>query len=137
MVCECLLSCLFNGKTWNMTILQQTDRIAVLDFGGQYAHLIANRIRRLGVYSEIVRSSTGAGELTGFKGIIFSGSPFSCLDAGSPRFDTAILDLNVPILGLCYGHQILMRHLGGSVGKGNVHGEYGRASLRSAPMARS
>ena len=112
-----------------MTILQQTDRIAVLDFGGQYAHLIANRIRRLGVYSEIVRSSTGAGELTGFKGIIFSGSPFSCLDAGSPRFDTAILDLNVPILGLCYGHQILMRHLGGSVGKGNVHGEYGRASM--------
>ncbi|MBN1761151.1 MAG: glutamine-hydrolyzing GMP synthase [Chitinispirillaceae bacterium] len=112
-----------------MTSVQQNDRIAVLDFGGQYAHLIANRVRRLGVYSEIVRSSTTAGDLSGFKGIIFSGSPFSCLDPESPRFDTAILDLDIPVLGLCYGHQILMRHLGGSVGKGSVHGEYGSASM--------
>lgn len=112
-----------------MTTTQQADRIAVLDFGGQYAHLIANRIRRLGVYSEIVRSSITAAELAGFKGIIFSGSPFSCLNPESPRFDPAILDLHLPILGLCYGHQILMRHLGGSVGKGSVHGEYGRASM--------
>lgn len=108
---------------------QPTNRIAVLDFGGQYAHLIANRIRRLGVYSEIVGSATRSGELAGYKGIIFSGSPFSCLDSESPRFDPAILDLRLPILGLCYGHQILMRHLGGSVGKGSVRGEYGNASL--------
>ena len=108
---------------------QKTDRIAVLDFGGQYAHLIANRIRRLGVYSEIVASATPAADLAGFKGIIFSGSPFSCLAPNSPRFDPAILDLDTPILGLCYGHQLLMRHLGGTVGKGGVHGEYGRAFM--------
>jgi len=105
------------------------DSIAVLDFGGQYAHLIANRIRRLGVYSEIVASSSSACELDGFCGIIFSGSPFSCLAENSPRFDPAILDLGIPILGLCYGHQLLMRHLGGVVGKGSVHGEYGRAFM--------
>lgn len=111
---------------------KRSDRIAVLDFGGQYAHLIANRIRRLGVYSEIVTNTLPAGELARFSGIIFSGSPFSCLTADSPRFDPAILELNVPILGLCYGHQLLMQHLGGKVGKGSVQGEYGRAFMNLA-----
>jgi len=106
------------------------ESVAVLDFGGQYAHLIANRIRRLGVYSEIVSTKTAAKDLASFCGIIFSGSPFSCLTEGSPRFDPAILELKKPILGLCYGHQLLMKVLGGTVGKGGVHGEYGRASMR-------
>lgn len=106
------------------------ESVAVLDFGGQYAHLIANRIRRLGVYSEIVSTKIAAKDLESFCGIIFSGSPFSCLAEGSPRFDPAILTLGKPVLGLCYGHQLLMKMLGGSVGKGGVHGEYGRASMR-------
>jgi GMP synthase (glutamine-hydrolysing) len=106
------------------------EAIAVLDFGGQYAHLIANRIRRLGVYSEIVTNSIKAQDLTRFKGIIFSGSPFSCLEKNSPRFDMAILELKIPLLGLCYGHQLLMNSIGGSVGKGSVHGEYGRAVMQ-------
>ncbi len=69
------------------------EKIAVLDFGGQYAHLIANRIRRLGVYSEILPNDISASELDSFSGIILSGSPFSTLDKQSPGFDDAILEL--------------------------------------------
>jgi GMP synthase (glutamine-hydrolysing) len=107
---------------------EKIDTIAVLDFGGQYAHLIANRIRRLGVYSEIVSSDIGAAELLTYKGIIFSGSPFSAHQAGSPRFDPKILDLKMPILGLCYGHQLIALTLGGKVVRGTVK-EYGRATV--------
>lgn len=107
---------------------QKAHRIAVLDFGGQYAHLIANRIRRLGVYSEIVPSSTGAEALKEYQGIILSGSPFSVLDVRSPRFDAAITQLGLPMLGLCYGHQLLALHFGGSIGRGAIR-EYGRASM--------
>jgi GMP synthase (glutamine-hydrolysing) len=107
---------------------ENKDTIAVLDFGGQYAHLIANRIRRLGVYSEIVDSDINAGELSRFKGIIFSGSPFSVHQEGSPRFDRAILDLKKPILGLCYGHQLISLVLGGKVVRGTVK-EYGKAMM--------
>lgn len=107
---------------------EKIDTIAVLDFGGQYAHLIANRIRRLGVYSEIVFSDIGASELLMYKGIIFSGSPFSAHQAGSLRFDPKILDLKIPILGLCYGHQLIALTLGGKVVRGTVK-EYGRATV--------
>ncbi len=107
---------------------EKKDTIAVLDFGGQYAHLIANRIRRLGVYSEIVNSDIKADELSRFKGIIFSGSPFSVHQEGSPRFDRAILDLKKPILGLCYGHQLISLELGGNVVRGTVK-EYGKAMM--------
>ncbi|NLD94837.1 MAG: glutamine-hydrolyzing GMP synthase, partial [Fibrobacter sp.] len=107
---------------------EKKDTIAVLDFGGQYAHLIANRIRRLGVYSEIVDSDIKAYELSRFKGIIFSGSPFSVHQEGSPRFDRAILDLKKPILGLCYGHQLISLELGGNIVRGTVK-EYGKAVM--------
>ena len=107
------------------------DKIAVLDFGGQYAHLIANRVRRLGVYSEIVASDIRASALAGYKGIILSGSPHSVLDEGSPAIDKDILGLGLPVLGLCYGHQLIARMLGGTVTKGKVR-EYGRALLRTA-----
>jgi GMP synthase (glutamine-hydrolysing) len=105
------------------------DKIAVLDFGGQYAHLIANRIRRLGVYSEIVASDIRAPALSGYKGIILSGSPHSVLGEGSPTIDKGILGLGIPVLGLCYGHQLIALTLGGTVTKGLVR-EYGRATLR-------
>lgn len=107
---------------------EKNDTIAVLDFGGQYAHLIANRIRRLGVYSEIVSNDIDAAELDIYKGIIFSGSPFSVQQEGSPRFDSKILELNKPILGLCYGHQLIAKTLGGKVIRGTVK-EYGRAIM--------
>jgi len=104
------------------------DRIAVLDFGGQYAHLIANRIRRLGVYSEIVACDTPAPELAVYKGIILSGGPGSVLDKGSPEFDRGLLDMRIPVLGLCYGHQLLARIMGGKVTKGENR-EYGKAVM--------
>ena len=107
---------------------QMTDTIVVLDFGGQYAHLIANRIRRLGVYSEIAHPDAAAETLTHYRGIILSGSPHSVLEEGSPRIDPAVLRLGLPVLGLCYGHQLIAHLLGGRVVKGEVR-EYGRAML--------
>jgi GMP synthase (glutamine-hydrolysing) len=104
------------------------DTIAILDFGGQYTHLIANRIRRLGVYSEIVDNTTRAEECAGFKGIILSGSPHSVLEKGRPAFDAAILSLAIPVLGLCYGHQIMALSLGGRVSRG-LRREYGIAHM--------
>lgn len=110
---------------------EKNDVIAVLDFGGQYAHLIANRIRRLGVYSEIVHNDIDPAELGTYKGIIFSGSPFSVQQECSPRFDPKILELKKPILGLCYGHQLIAKTLGGKVVRGTVK-EYGRATMHIA-----
>ena len=104
------------------------DKIAVLDFGGQYAHLIANRIRRLGVYSEIVPCNVLSSELINYRGIVLSGSPWSVLDKKNPCFDLEILNLNVPVLGLCYGHQLLAKVLGGSISKANSR-EYGKAIM--------
>lgn len=112
------------------------QKIAVMDFGGQYAHLIANRIRRLKVYSEIVSNKATFNELSEYCGIILSGSPFSSLDKNAPRFSPEILELGKPILGLCYGHQLLMLHFGGKVERGKIR-EYGRAFLQcdtSSPL---
>lgn len=104
------------------------DKIAVMDFGGQYAHLIANRIRRLGVYSEIVSNDVDAAALVGYRGIILSGSPHSVLKESSPTFDISILDMGIPVLGLCYGHQLIAKNLGGKISRGSAR-EYGRATL--------
>jgi GMP synthase (glutamine-hydrolysing) len=104
------------------------DTIVVIDFGGQYAHLIANRIRRLGVYSEIALPDATPASLKSYKGIILSGGPASVLEPGSPMITTAILNLGIPVLGLCYGHQLISLKLGGRVIKGETR-EYGRASL--------
>jgi GMP synthase (glutamine-hydrolysing) len=104
------------------------DKIVVIDFGGQYAHLIANRIRRLGVYSEIALPDTSPEKLKKYKGIILSGGPSSVLEHGSPTLDRAVLELGIPVLGLCYGHQLVALKLDGTVTKGKIR-EYGRASL--------
>ncbi|MBD3393482.1 MAG: glutamine-hydrolyzing GMP synthase [Chitinivibrionales bacterium] len=104
------------------------DTIAVLDFGGQYTHLIANRIRRLGVFSEIVPCHAPASDLRPFKGIILSGGPYSVLDPGSPTVEAEVFTLGIPVLGLCYGHQLMASLLGGGVCKGKVR-EYGTARI--------
>jgi GMP synthase (glutamine-hydrolysing) len=107
------------------------EKIIILDFGGQYAHLIASRIRRLGVLAEIMLpSETKAAELSddAIKGIILSGGPQSVFEKNSPRTDDAIFDLGKPILGICYGHQYLAHALGGKVAPGTT-GEFGRAEL--------
>jgi len=102
--------------------------IAVLDFGGQYAHLIANRVRRLGVYSEILDGETKIQDLKQYKGIILSGGPQSVYEQKSPKCDPAIFKLGVPVLGICYGHQLMQHTLGGKVVPGKTR-EYGLAEL--------
>ena len=103
--------------------------VAVLDFGGQYAHLIANRIRRLGVYSEIFPSDVPPEDLKAALGVILSGGPSSVYDRQQPPFHAGLFELEQPMLGLCYGHQLLARQLGGEVARGQVH-EYGAADLQ-------
>lgn len=108
---------------------RDVDTIAVLDFGGQYAHLIANRVRRLGVYTEIYSPETPWSTLKGVKGIIFSGGPSSVYAKDAPAFNSEILQkADVPILGICYGHQLIAHELGGKVEPGVVK-EYGISSL--------
>ncbi len=105
------------------------DKIAIIDFGGQYTHLIANRIRRLGVFSEIVSSDISPSDLAKYKGIILSGSPHSVLEERSPNVHIGIFQLGIPILGLCYGHQIMAKSLGGTVCQG-LRREYGIAKIK-------
>jgi len=105
------------------------DKIAVLDFGGQYAHLIANRVRRLGVYSEIFDGETTAAKLQGYKGIIFSGGPQSVYEHDSVKCDPKILELGVPILGICYGHQLLAYIQGAKVEPAHLR-EFGLTEMK-------
>jgi len=103
-------------------------QITVLDAGGQYCHLIARKVRDLGVYAEVAPSETPAAELTGRKGVIISGGPSSVYDPGSPTIDPRLLHSGVPVLGICYGQQLMAHILGGRVEKGD-RGEYGFAQL--------
>lgn len=103
--------------------------IAVLDFGGQYAHLIANRIRRLGMYSEIVPPDVDSAVLENAVGIILSGGPSSVYDPGQPPYNAELFEHDLPMLGLCYGHHLLAQQLGGQVARGGTR-EFGSASLR-------
>lgn len=103
-------------------------RIVILDFGGQYAHLIASRVRKFEVFSEIVNTDTPASALADSAGIILSGGPQSVFDPNSPQIDSAIFGLGIPVLAICYGHQLMCQVLGGKVVEGEI-GEYGRAEL--------
>ncbi len=104
--------------------------IAILDYGSQYTQLIARRVRELNIYSEIFHHSISIDVLLkkNIKAIILSGGPNSVYDKKSPKLDLKILDLNVPILGICYGLQLLLNNTGGNILKGEV-GEYGNASI--------
>lgn len=108
--------------------MQHPRGIVILDFGGQYAHLIASRIRRMGAYAEILPPATSLTALRGAAGIILSGGPQSVCDAGSPRGDPAMFQLGIPVLGICYGLQWMAQQLGGRVAQGKVK-EYGRTEI--------
>ncbi|HLI54514.1 MAG TPA: glutamine-hydrolyzing GMP synthase [Acidimicrobiales bacterium] len=107
---------------------QQT--VLVVDFGAQYAQLIARRVREAHVYSEIVPHTVTAAEIAARRpaGLILSGGPKSVNVEGAPLLDPAVYELGVPLLGICYGAQLLARQLGGTVGGGG-RGEYGRTPL--------
>lgn len=109
--------------------MKNVDTIAILDFGGQYAHLIANRVRRLGVFTEIHSPTASIEELEGVKGIIYSGGPSSVYATDAPEYNPEILEIPVPKLGICYGHQLIASQLGGTVKPGAVK-EYGIANLQ-------
>jgi GMP synthase (glutamine-hydrolysing) len=102
------------------------DRIAVVDFGGQYAHLIATKVRRQRVLAEIRQPEDPVSAFEGMKGVILSGSP-SLASGDEGGFNTEILDLDVPILGFCFGHQEIAKRYGGKVE--HCKSEYGPARL--------
>jgi GMP synthase (glutamine-hydrolysing) len=108
-----------------------TPQITVLDAGGQYCHLIARKVRDLGVYADVQPSETPAAELPGRKGFIISGGPDSVYESGSPRIDPEILNTASAVLGICYGQQLMTYVLGGHVRKGEK-GEYGSALFHTA-----
>jgi GMP synthase (glutamine-hydrolysing) len=112
--------------------------VLVVDFGAQYAQLIARRVRELRVYSEIVAHDLSAAdvELLRPAAIILSGGPKSVHVEGAPRLDPAIYDLGIPLLGICYGSQLIAHQLGGRVGR-NEQGEYGRTTLEPDPEVSS
>jgi GMP synthase (glutamine-hydrolysing) len=105
----------------------QHDAIAVIDFGGQYAHLIATKVRRQRVLAEILQPEDPIEKFAGYKGIIISGSPSLASHGEDSDYTREIYDLDVPILGLCFGHQQIAEHYGGKV----IHGgrEWGFAEL--------
>jgi GMP synthase (glutamine-hydrolysing) len=105
------------------------DHIAILDFGSQYMHLIARNIREMNVLAKIYPHDASASDLESASGIILSGGPQSVYDKNALTIDPKILELKIPILGLCYGHQLLAHLLGGKVKPGRVR-EYGRANLK-------
>ena len=103
------------------------DKILILDYGSQYTQLIGRRIRELGVYAEILGgdASLGGGAFEGVKGVILSGSPRSCYEPGAPRPDPALFRAGLPVLGLCYGAQLMTLDFGGKVER-LPEREYGR-----------
>jgi GMP synthase (glutamine-hydrolysing) len=114
------------------TSTDRLDRqmIIILDFGSQYSELIARRIRETQVYSEVISYRTSPEQIQQLKpkGIILSGGPNSVYDAGAPHCDPSIWELGIPILGVCYGMQLMVQQLGGGVERAD-RGEYGKAAL--------
>jgi GMP synthase (glutamine-hydrolysing) len=115
----------------------QIEEVVVLDFGGQYSQLIARRVRECGVFSELVPHHVGAAEIAKRKpkGVILSGGPASVYADGAPPLNTDLLQLGVPVLGICYGMQLLARELGGRV-EGAQVGEFGRSELNVSQTGR-
>ncbi len=105
------------------------DKIVVLDFGSQYSHLICRRIREFSVYAELVPFDISCEELQKHnpKGIIFSGGPSSVYSSDAPIPDNKIFEMNLPLLGICYGHQLIVNKYGGKVKRANK--EYGSSLL--------
>jgi GMP synthase (glutamine-hydrolysing) len=105
------------------------SKIGIVDFGGQYAHLLASRIRKLGIYTEILSNTEDIDIFKQYSGLIFSGGPNSVYAENSPSIPLEIFDLSIPILGICYGHQLIMKLLNGNV-QPSAKAEYGRAELK-------
>ena len=112
------------------------EKILVLDFGGQYDMLIARRVREQGVFAEIKsydKITLEEIKKENYKGVIFTGGPNSVYDERSPRFDKSILSIGVPLLGICYGHQLIAFMAGGKIVSAGSVSEYGKTEVRIKP----
>ena len=120
----------FADESAPIDVPRAVDEVVVLDFGGQYSQLIARRVRELGVFSELLPHHVGAAEVARRrpKGLILSGGPASVYSKDAPKLDRELLELGIPVLGICYGMQLLALELGGRV-EGAEVGEYGRSQL--------
>ena len=107
------------------------QKVLILDFGGQYNQLIARRVRDLGVYSELKNSDMSVEEIKEYTpiGIIFTGGPNSVYEETAPRIDRGIFSLGIPVLGICYGCQLIAYELGGIVRHAETS-EYGKRDIR-------
>src|SRR5574340_322167 len=117
-----------------MQNVERRQAMIVLDFGSQYSRLITRRVRECHVYSELRPATTTLAELRqnphlDIKGFILSGGPASVYDEQAPSIDPAILNSGLPVLGICYGMQLLARQLGGHVAPGSGKREYGPATI--------
>src|ERR1043166_1505729 len=106
------------------------EEVVVLDYGGQYSQLIARRVRECGVFSELLPHHVGVEEIKRRrpKGVILSGGPASVYEDGAPALDPELLELGIPVLGICYGMQLIALALGGRI-EGAEVGEFGRSQL--------
>jgi GMP synthase (glutamine-hydrolysing) len=109
---------------------QAAEEVLVLDFGGQYSQLIARRIRECGVFSELLPHDTPLERIRerGPRGLVLSGGPASVYADGAPALRKDLLDLGIPVLGICYGMQLMVHELGGRVEQAPA-GEFGRSRL--------
>ena len=108
----------------------EQEKVIVIDFGGQYNQLVARRIRECNVYCEIYSYKTDLELIKAMnpKGIVLTGGPNSCYEEGAPTYSRELFELGVPVLGLCYGAQLMMHILGGRVEKASVR-EYGKTEV--------
>ena len=108
----------------------KNELVIVLDFGGQYNQLVARRVRECNVYCEIYSYKTDIEKIKEMKpkGIILTGGPNSCYEEDSPTYSRELFELGIPVLGLCYGAQLMMHVLGGNVGRAEVR-EYGKTEV--------
>ena len=106
------------------------ELVIVLDFGGQYNQLVARRVRECNVYCEIYSYKTDIEKIKAMnpKGIILTGGPNSCYEEGAPTYSKELFELGIPVLGLCYGAQLMQHVLGGKVEKAPVR-EYGKTDV--------
>ena len=109
----------------------KNELVIVLDFGGQYNQLVARRVRECNVYCEIYSYKTDIEKIKAMnpKGIILTGGPNSCYLPDSPTYTEELFKLGIPVLGLCYGAQLMMHVLGGEVKKADVR-EYGKTEVQ-------
>src|SRR5580704_14321892 len=107
------------------------SKVVILDFGSQYTQVIARRVRESRVYSEIMPFKAGPDQIrkAGARGIILSGGPASVFSEGAPQIDPQIFGMGIPVLGICYGMQLMAYHLGGAV-EYSDHREYGAGTLK-------